>query len=60
MLPGRFQPRRKKAAAGEDGDDGAGDDGLGIEPVAHLALVEDVLQGAHGKHQKSHAHPVGR
>ena len=49
----------EEGGAGEDGDDGADDDGLGIEPVAHLALVEDVLQRADGEHQKSHAHPVG-
>ena len=35
------------------------DDDAGVEPVARLALVEDVLQRADGEHQQSHAHPVG-
>jgi hypothetical protein len=56
MLWGRFQ---EEGGAGEDGDDGAGDDRLGVEPIAGLALVEHVLQGADGKHEKRHPHPVG-
>ena len=40
----------EEGGPGEDGDDTAGDDRLGVEPIAGLALVEHVLQGTDGKH----------
>ena len=59
MLPRPVPSAEEEGGSGEDGDDGADDDGLGIEPIAGLALVQHVLQGADGKHQEAHAHPIG-